>query len=97
MFDVSHPNIEAEPLLEIPLMVVAAKGVLPSGDTIKLTQILPEPWIDYPDGTPMAKIVEDVFKDIPRPKPTIQVQSTISACQLALQKVRVALVAPFLS
>lgn len=95
VFNVSHPNIVVEPLVEVPLAVVAPRGLLPAGETVKLADILSEPWIDYPDGTPMAAIVDKVFRDIPRPKPTIEVHSMLSACQLALQGVGVALVDPF--
>lgn len=95
MFGVSHPNLEAEPLVEVPVMVIAPKGTLPGTGVVALASILDEPWIDYPPDTPMGVVVERVLGGARRPASVIEVRSTITACQLAVQGIGVALVDPF--
>ncbi|WP_347554256.1 LysR substrate-binding domain-containing protein [Robbsia sp. KACC 23696] len=95
MFGVTHPNLEAEPLAEVPLMVVAPKGHFAGIEEVTLESIRHAPWIDYPYDTPMGMIVDKAFGGTPRPTPEIEVRSTISACQLAMQGIGVAIVDPF--
>ena len=95
MFGVSHPNLEAEPLVEVPVMVVAPRGRFPGTGVISLASILNEPWIDYPYDTPMGAVVAHVLGESQRPTPVIEVRSTTTACQLAMQGLGVALVDPF--
>jgi DNA-binding transcriptional LysR family regulator len=95
MFGVAHPNLEAEPLAEVPLVVVAPKGRLAHLADVTLASLQHERWIDYPYDTPMGVIVEKAFGSTPRPTPEIEVRSTITACQLALQGIGVAVVDPF--
>lgn len=95
MFDVTHPNLSAEPLARVPLVVVAPAGTFGKKATVTLKDLTALPWIDYPHDTPLGKVVLSAFGKTPRPAPIVEVRSALSACQLAHEGVGVALVDPF--
>lgn len=95
MFDVPHPNLHSEPLLEVPLMCVSPPGWLPAGTSIGLRELAGLPWIDYDPATPLGRIVGQAFGKVPRPAPVVEVRSAISACALVREGVGVSLVDPF--
>lgn len=95
MFEVVHPNLAAEPLARVPLVAVAPRGRLAQKPSVSLDDLSGEPWIDYAHDTPLGRIVGEAFRNTPRPAPIVEVRSAISACQLALEGVGVALVDPF--
>lgn len=95
MFDVAHPNLEAEPLVKVPLVCVSPHGWLPEGKSVRIRDLHGHPWIDYGHDTPLGRVVGAAFGGDARPAPIVEVRSAISACSLAQEGVGLALVDPF--
>ncbi|MFT4063783.1 LysR substrate-binding domain-containing protein [Paraburkholderia sp.] len=95
MFDVTHPNLEVEPLSRVPLMCVAPRGRLGKRSSVTLDELKDERWIDYGHETPLGQIVGAAFGGMRRPAPIVEVRSALTACQLVREGVGIALVDPF--
>jgi DNA-binding transcriptional LysR family regulator len=95
MFGLAHPNLEAEPLANVPMVCIAPRGRLAGYKKLTASALRDEPWIDYEHDTPLGKVVGKAFARATRPTPIVEVRSAISACRLVLEGVGVALVDPF--
>ncbi|MEX3845479.1 LysR family transcriptional regulator [Paraburkholderia sp. BR10882] len=95
MFDIAHPNLVVEPLARVPIVVAAPRSTFGQKRFVGLDDLAGHAWIDYPHDTPLGKVVEDALDGAERPVPIVEVRSAISACQLALEGVGIALVDPF--
>ncbi len=95
MFELTHPNLIVEPLIEVPLMCTIPRGWLDASEAVSLTELMSLPWIDYDHDTPLGRVVGDAFGNAMRPEPIVKVRSAISACALVREGIGVALVDPF--
>jgi DNA-binding transcriptional LysR family regulator len=98
MFDITHPHLESEPLVEVPLVCVSPRGWLEPAPTVRLAELRNRPWIDYRHDSPLGHMVGEMFRNEPggepRPRPVVEVRSSMSACALVEEGVGVALVDP---
>jgi DNA-binding transcriptional LysR family regulator len=99
MFDITHPHLESEPLAEVPLVCISPRGWLDSdAPTVRLAELRERPWIDYRHDSPLGHMLGEMFRNEPggepRPRPVVEVRSSMSACALVAEGVGVALVDP---